>query len=452
MSLRSLEYLPSVLRLLARDLLERGAAPAGPASAEVVAPFTNIAQADWVEAVRLWNAHGRTSIASLARRGCPACGAQSGRRLFESYDGYGYEECADCGCWYVPLKVEASLFEGFFARCPEARAVAERSFASRSAPEYEAASHERIGGYLDTLAPLVAAGGSPAYLDLGCGLGHSLASAVRRGFTAVGTESSPECLRIARGRGLDVRGDAEPLPEGPFRLVSFWESLEHMVDPSAALSACRPLLEPGGLLAFTVPNLLSPILQLQRGDCSIVHGGYDTPGHVNLFGPAQLERLLARAGFALLDLDGQYGMNPIELAAYAAGRHRGASELLAGGGGAPGLDGAVAEAIVSAGPALTLLERIGRLSPILFGIACPAPEAARHAAAIRAMQEARRARLVAEIDAAGGPVAEIDALRRELAVTRENFDRLEIETATYRAAVRALRNPGATLRRLLGGS
>lgn len=412
MTLRSLDYVSGALHLLARDLLERDRASEAAASPALATPFTNISQADWVEAVRLWNTHGRGSIGSVPPRDCPACGSRLHRFLFDSYDGYRYVECEACGCWFVPLRVEADLFDTFFDRCPQARTVAQRSFASRATPEYAAAAHERIGGYLDALGPLLQGTGTGSNLDVGCGLGHSLQAAAARGMKAIGVESSSDCLRIARDLGLDVRSAGQPLPSGPFRLVSFWESLEHMSDPAEALAACRGLIEPGGLVAFTIPNLLSPLLRLQRGDCSVVHGGYDTPGHINLFGPTQLRKLFERSGFALLDLDGQYGLNPIELVSYAAGLNRGAGDLLTGRGGS-GLEEPVEAVLHSIGPAVTLLERIGHLSPILFGLACPKEEAHRHKAAVSLIQGTRRAALVAQIEANAGPVAELDALRHE---------------------------------------
>lgn len=449
MTLRSLDYLPSALLMLARDLVERGGA-AGQSPVALAAPFSNMAQEDWVAAVRLWNEHGRGGLSRLDPRDCPACGAGARRHLFESYDGYPYAECDACGCWYVPLRVEESLFVDFFARCAEARDLAARMIASRRSEEYATACHEKFGAHLDAIRPLWAGAGPAAYLDLGCGIGHSLKAGADRGLAATGVEASAECVRIGRELGHDLRDASQGLPPGPFRVVSFWESLEHMADPAGALAACRAVLEPGGVVAFTVPNLVSPLLRLQRGDCSIIHGGYDTPGHINLFGPEQVRRLLERSGYELLDLDGLYGMNLLELASHALGLNRGASDILAGGGGGRGLDEAASAVIGSIGPAVTLIERVALLSPELFGVACPSGEAARHGDAVRRMRAARRDALLAQIEAAAGPVAQADALRRELAETRERLDEVERQTAVYRALVRALRNPGAALRRLLG--
>ena len=446
MKLKALEPLSVALLQFARDLLDDAPEQEAVSSAPVLeTPFSNIAEPDWVEAVALWNAHGRPLIDGLARRDCPACGEARKRRLFESYDGYGYDECEACGCWYVPLRVEASVFEEFFSRCSEARAVAERSFRARETAEYTAACLDRIGGYLDAMAPLLRGEGPGRNLDVGCGLGHSLQAASARGMFAVGTESSAECLQIAHANGLDVRDAAEPLPAGPFRLITFWESLEHISDPREILTSCHDLLEPGGLVGFSVPNLLSPLLRLQRGDCSVVHGGYDTPGHINLFGPESLRLLFDRSGYELLDLDGQYGMNAFELLAYASGRHHGAHDLLAGRREARGLSESVMDAIRWAGPALTFLERMALLSPILVGIACRKDSAEKFRVGIAELEERRRKRIRADIEASMPPMTEVEALKWELATAQQRLERAERDNVLIRRFLKILRDPAAAM-------
>lgn len=395
----SYHRLLEALLAVARDLVSSdGGEPAGDSATTLTTPFSNISEANWVAAVQLWNAHGRSLIAALEPRPCPACGGERHRDLFESYDGYRYVECEDCGCWYVPLRVEAALFEEFFTRCPEARAVAEKSFEGREADDYQDGSLERIGAYLDLLLPLLHGAGRARVLDVGCGLGHSLVAAAERGLVGFGTESSKDCIRIARERGLEVFDAADPLPAGPFRLITFWESLEHMSEPYEILAECRERLEPEGLVALTVPNVLSPAILLQRADCPVVHGGYDTPGHTNLFGPETLRRLLERSGYALLDLDGQYGASLTDLFAYGAGLHRGAHDLLLGRREARGLSEATIGLMRWTGPAFSLLERIAHLSPILVVIACRKEAADAFRADIERLRNARRERLLAEID------------------------------------------------------
>jgi SAM-dependent methyltransferase len=393
-------------------------------------PFNNTGQQEWIEAIRLWNAHGHHLVEAMPTRACPACGQSARRELFTSFDGYPYCECVHCGCWYVPLQVEAKVFEDFFDACPAAKALSNTTFEQRQTMEFEASNLERIGGYLDHLLPLFPPSDRGIhYLDVGCGLGHSLKAASLRGMTAVGTESSVECLAIAHKNGLDVRPASESLIGQTFDLISFWESLEHIADPVAVLKDCAQMLNEDGLLAFTVPNQNSPPIRVQRADCYVVHGGYDTPGHINLFNPHTLGLLMSRAGFSLLYVDGQYGMNAGELAAYLAGRHRGARDLLATVGtelqqtGLTQLDNVILQGI---GPAISVLERVLLASPILYCIACKAGAEARFAQAIEAAGARRKTELLAqsailnigESRALDDANARIAILEQELALAR----------------------------------
>ncbi|OEC38121.1 methyltransferase type 12 [Pseudomonas sp. 1D4] len=393
---------------------------------DIGTPFSTMSQADWCEAVYLWNRDGRPLIAGLEQRACPACGATGGhRRIFESYDGYAYEECGRCGCWHVPLVVDALLFERFFERCPKAAEVALRSFNKRMSEENRSADLARFDDYFTRLSPLFAQRRGGRYLDMGCGLGNSLVAAGAHGFEAFGVESSRECLRLCQEAGLDVRHVEQPLPPGGFDLISFWESLEHMADPAAMLGLCHRLLAENGVIAFTVPNLDSPLLRAQRGDCSVVHGGYDTPGHINLFGASHVSQLLARCGLALLHIDGQYGMSLPELAAYMLGRHRGAADLLGGHSESEPLPLVTRTLLNAIGPAVSLLERLSLTAPILFVVACRQSDAAGLAEQARAMDRRRDEELLAKATpmARSSATAQVATERREVLRVQEEAGR-----------------------------
>ncbi len=393
-------------------------------------PFSTMSQSDWGEAVECWNLAGRPLIAQLEARGCPACGAEQEQRpIFQSYDGYGYEECGRCGCWHVPLKVDAALFERFFLLCPQAAEVLRRSFHKRMSAENQQADLARFNDYFTRLSVMFDGRQGLRYLDMGCGLGNSLVAARDHGFDGVGVESSRECLKLCQEAGLQVLHD-EQTPVGVFDLISFWESLEHMVDPAQMLRMSHRLLAENGVLAFTIPNLDSPLLRAQRGDCSVVHGGYDTPGHINLFGPGQVRHLLERCGFSVLHMDGQYGMSLPELAAYMLGLHRGAADLLVGRGQAQELPPTTRTLLNSIGPAVSLLERFSLTAPILFVVACRQSDAAALAAQRRAMAQRRRAELLAQ----GEPMAQVGTAARMIELN-EHVLRVEEQA---RNAVEAL--------------
>ncbi len=363
------ELAGSILNLAVTLLNDPAIDPGEQSVPALTTPFSNTTQADWAEAVRLWNEHGRSLLRDLPSRACPACAKDEHRDLFESYDGYRFVECKGCGCWYVPLVVDAALFEQFFSRCPQALVMAQRSFAKRTSPENVAADLERIGAYLDTLLPLLRDDHRKTILDVGCGFGHSLIAAKNRQMDGIGLESARACITIGTGNGVDIRHVNEKLIER-FDLITFWESLEHIADPSSVLSASSSLLDEHGLLAFTIPNQNSPLVRMQRSDCSVVNGGCDTPGHINLFSGSNISTLLDRSGYSLLALDGQYGLSLPELVSYMVGNTRGAYDMLRGAPVDSGISTIATSITKGIGPAISVLERVTLTTPILFGFAC----------------------------------------------------------------------------------
>ncbi|MCB1733798.1 MAG: methyltransferase domain-containing protein [Gammaproteobacteria bacterium] len=363
-------------------------------SDDVSTPFTSLRQEDWVEALSLWNQHGRGLIGGMRPRSCPTCGHAGNRALFESYDGYPYVECTSCGCWYVPLVVTAEVFEQFFSSCSEAAEVSHRVFQNRMTDLSRNLNLGRIGEYLDSLVPLLQGDGGFRYLDMGCGLGYSLEAGASRGLDATGVESSKECIDLGRAKGLNIYSHEEMnWSSESFDLISFWESLEHMEDPAKVLTECASLLRPGGLLAFTVPNLNSPLVRVQRQDCSFIHGGYDTPGHVNMFSGTHLAHLCGRTGFELLALDGQYGLNLGELVSYFVGKHHGAYDMRKGQHVQAEMDQSVTAFLRSIGPLYSLFERASLTAPILFGLACRKADAQRMRESVQKFSTQRQAEI-----------------------------------------------------------
>jgi len=136
-------------------------------------------------------------------------------------------------------------------------------------------------------------------LDVGCGDGAFLARAEARGWTVVGLETSPEAAARARAacRGQVVCAPLEQasLP-GELDAVTFWDCLEHLASPAAALRQVGARLRSGAVVAITMPNGAGaesrlwgrrwPYLDLARY------------GHLHHFTPRSLRRLLERAAGA----------------------------------------------------------------------------------------------------------------------------------------------------------
>jgi 2-polyprenyl-3-methyl-5-hydroxy-6-metoxy-1,4-benzoquinol methylase len=115
----------------------------------------------------------------------------------------------------------------------------------------------------DRLRRLRAAGTAAAgtrLLDVGASSGAWLEVAADAGIDGVGVELGETTARGARERGLDVRTgtleDVMPTLGGRrFDLITFWDVLEHLEDPRRELALAAGLLEPGGMVAATFPNI-----------------------------------------------------------------------------------------------------------------------------------------------------------------------------------------------------
>ncbi len=135
-------------------------------------------------------------------------------------------------------------------------------------------------------------------LDIGCGHGRFVSTAINKGFQAEGLEFSSSGQKLSqdrdvlihRGTLLSVNLDAES-----YDIITCWHSFEHFPDPVLHLSLIKRLLKPGGLLLLALPNYKS--WEAGRGH-QLGHWLHlDVPRHQYHYSPAGTDRLLHKAGF-----------------------------------------------------------------------------------------------------------------------------------------------------------
>lgn len=123
---------------------------------------------------------------------------------------------------------------------------------------------QRIRPYHITVAELVCkyAGSNPSILDIGCGVGHTLAEIVARNpnvqLTALDIDD--QCLAITGEKvplvakiKVDKIEDAYLLPD-KFDVLIMSHSLEHMIDPVQTVKALMNLVKNDGIVVLAVPN------------------------------------------------------------------------------------------------------------------------------------------------------------------------------------------------------
>jgi SAM-dependent methyltransferase len=136
-------------------------------------------------------------------------------------------------------------------------------------------------------------------LDVGCGDGRFLWGLDPGRWRRTGVEFAAPVVEIVRSRMPDldlIAGDifTERLPQSSFDVLTMWHVLEHLHDPQAVLRRAHGLLEAGGWLFISVPNIAGLQALIFR---SHWYGFDDVPRHLYHFSPQALRLLLEGAGF-----------------------------------------------------------------------------------------------------------------------------------------------------------
>jgi 2-polyprenyl-3-methyl-5-hydroxy-6-metoxy-1,4-benzoquinol methylase len=145
-----------------------------------------------------------------------------------------------------------------------------------------------------------------AWLEVGCGEGWLLAAAVAAGYQAQALDFSEAGLKrfhpalLPQATFGDAFENLDDLIESGerFDVVAMEHVLEHVLDAEGLLARLPRLLNPGGVLAVTVPNDFSSV-QLAARKARLIDRNFwvAPPQHLNYFNAQSLRRLLARLGF-----------------------------------------------------------------------------------------------------------------------------------------------------------
>lgn len=138
-------------------------------------------------------------------------------------------------------------------------------------------------------------------LDIGCGPGLFLEVAKENGWSVYGTELSKWAYEYARKNGLNVYNkelDKCNLKEGEFDVITLWDVIEHVTDPSKILKQVNRILKKGGLLVIDTPNVDSFFAKL-RGR----KWGDFVRMHIYYFSPKSIEKILKKNGFKIIKIE-----------------------------------------------------------------------------------------------------------------------------------------------------
>lgn len=140
-------------------------------------------------------------------------------------------------------------------------------------------------------------------LDIGCGTGEFLTFMENHGYDTVGIEPSGRIGGAAREKGLEVHETtAEEFAisnESNFDLVTMFNVLEHVPNPTEVLQACSDLLSQEGMLIVKVPNEFNPFQIAAQKLLDLEQWWLNAPTHIFYFDFSSLANLLSDNGFVV---------------------------------------------------------------------------------------------------------------------------------------------------------
>jgi SAM-dependent methyltransferase len=258
--------------------------------------------------------HAVTAVRAVdGAAACGICGgvtvpALSGsERMFGLGGEFRYDRCGSCGC--VQLRdVPPDLAPYYaadryytFADVPEAAPV--RRLYRRVRDGLLIGRWRRVGALVAWIFPAGPAairewlrrtrtGRDARILDVGCGGGLLLRRLAREGYAhAEGVDLFIAQDIVVDGRTLVRKGTIHDVA-GPYDLIMFHHSLEHIADQRETMRRVEALLAPGGACLIRIPTV-SSFAWSEYGDRWVQ---LDAPRHLFLHSVESLTRLAGDAG------------------------------------------------------------------------------------------------------------------------------------------------------------
>src|ERR1035438_9492756 len=232
--------------------------------------------------------------AAYLRLSCPLCGATSGSEFMTAPDRFHWRleryrlaRGGSCfGVWTLDPPGPHAIGAHYGADYHRLVAAAGETQAS---VRYK--SHRRLVCSYKTEGML---------LDIGCSSGGFLSTMKGRGWKLHGIEIEPSTAETARATtGAEVFvGDVAdaPFANESFDVITCFDVLEHIYEPTGLLRRALAWLKPGGIFCTVLPNIDSWEARIFRS----YWFGLELPRHLVHFSPKSLRFVMEAAGFTEL--------------------------------------------------------------------------------------------------------------------------------------------------------
>lgn len=249
---------------------------------------------------------------------CKLCGDRQDEKLFAK-QGWDFLRCKSCGLVTIDPIPTAS----------EVESNHDESYADGEYAAFASAQDVRQGiaaSRLSAVRPLAPEG---PWLDVGASTGAFVGEVAAAGLDAEGLEISRVAVAQAQARGLRVHRSAveDYRPEREYAVVTAFDLVEHLVDPVPFVRQMSEWLQPGGLMAITVPNIASFAARLLGPRWFF----YAPPDHIHYFTPTTIRQLLGETSLEQISIQPSYKPLTMDYAAEQLGHFLPALAPVVGG-------------------------------------------------------------------------------------------------------------------------
>lgn len=142
---------------------------------------------------------------------------------------------------------------------------------------------------------------SKILLDIGCGTGDFLQTALKDNWKITGIEPDDSARKISNSKTNNAVFDTselEKLKPHSFDVITLWHVLEHLTDLEKQISLLQSLLKPNGTLVIAVPNFKSYDAVYYKN----FWAAYDVPRHLWHFSKQSISKLFKSEGLDLIQV------------------------------------------------------------------------------------------------------------------------------------------------------
>ncbi len=164
-------------------------------------------------------------------------------------------------------------------------------------------------------------------LEIGCANGYLTKHFKKLNNRVVAVEINPKarkyaekyCSKLIIG-DIEDKDTLNKLKLYKFDLIVLADILEHLKNPGVLLEKLKPFLKKDGKIIISIPNIgfFTSRLQLLKGRFEYQDFGIMDRTHLRFFTKSSISKLIAKAGFKILDIDyiGNFSQLPLFLGLY----------------------------------------------------------------------------------------------------------------------------------------